>query len=76
MTGLISSPSASCTANQTTKRRLLLALVGPRVISDLSPQSGPNRTLIRLLSPIAILWVHALIETTKPALDIGAESAE
>jgi len=27
-------------------------------MSDLSPQSGPNRTLIRSLSPIAALPVH------------------
>src|SRR5262245_4748163 len=33
----------------------LLALLGPREMSDLSPQSGPKRTLIRSLSPIAIL---------------------
>src|SRR5262249_33334822 len=32
-----------------------LALLGPREMSDLSPQSGPNRTFIRSLSPIAIL---------------------
>jgi|RhiMetdeSRZDD1v2_1073273.scaffolds.fasta_scaffold632308_2 hypothetical protein len=30
------------------------ALLGPREISDLSPQSGAKRTLTRLLSPIAI----------------------
>src|SRR5262245_39219348 len=36
------------------------ALLGPREMSDLSPQSGPKRTLTRLLSPIAILWVHAV----------------
>jgi hypothetical protein len=29
-------------------------------MTDLSPQSGPMRTLIRSLPPIAILWVHAL----------------
>ena len=32
----------------------LLALLGPREMSDLSPQRGPRRTLIRSLSPIAI----------------------
>jgi hypothetical protein len=37
--------------------RLVAALLGPREMSDLSPQSGPKRTLS---SPIAILWVHAL----------------
>jgi hypothetical protein len=30
----------------------LLALLGPRVMSDLSPQSGPNRTLIRPLADL------------------------
>src|SRR5262249_47749612 len=30
-------------------------LLGPREMSDLSPQSGPKRTLIGSLSPIAIL---------------------
>ena len=32
-----------------------LALLGPPETSDLSPQSGPKRTLIRSLLPIAIL---------------------
>src|SRR5215469_10752016 len=32
-----------------------LALLGPREMSDLSPQSGPKRTLIRSLLPIAML---------------------
>jgi hypothetical protein len=32
-----------------------VALLGPREMSDLSPQSGKMRTLIRSLSPIAIL---------------------
>ena len=31
-----------------------LALLGPREMSDVSPQSGPKRTLIKSLSPIAI----------------------
>jgi hypothetical protein len=30
-------------------------------MSDLSPQSGPQRALIRPVSPIAILCVHALV---------------
>jgi len=38
-----------------------MALLGLREMSDLSPQSGQKRTLIRSLSPIAILWVHVLI---------------
>ena len=33
----------------------LLALLGPRKMSDLSSQCGPKRTLITSLSPIAIL---------------------
>jgi hypothetical protein len=33
----------------------LLALLGPREMSDLSPQNGPKQTLIRPLSPIVIL---------------------
>ena len=33
----------------------LLALLGPPKMSDLSQQSGAKRTLIRSLSPIAIL---------------------
>src|SRR5262249_49106718 len=32
-----------------------LALLGPREMSDLSPQSWPKRTFIRSLSPIAML---------------------
>ena len=32
----------------------VLALLGPREMSDLSPQSGPERTLIRSLSRIAL----------------------
>jgi hypothetical protein len=32
-----------------------MALLGPREMSDLNSQSGPMRTLIRSLSPIAIL---------------------
>src|SRR5262249_10660916 len=35
-------------------RAIHLALLGPREMSDLSPQSGPKRTLVRSLSPIAI----------------------
>jgi hypothetical protein len=31
-----------------------VALPGPRQMSDLSPQSAPQRTLITLLSPNAI----------------------
>jgi hypothetical protein len=31
------------------------ALLGPREMSDLSPQSGPKRTLTRSLSPIAMM---------------------
>ena len=30
------------------------ALLGPCAMSDLSPQSGPKRTLIKSLSPVAI----------------------
>src|SRR5262249_981654 len=37
--------------------RTRLALLGPREMSDLSPHSGPTRTLNRLLSPIAIVAV-------------------
>ena len=33
----------------------LLALSGPREMSGLSPESAPKRTLIRSLSPFAIL---------------------
>src|SRR5262245_33903809 len=34
--------------------RPVMALLGPREMSDLSPQSGPKRSLIRSLSPLAI----------------------
>ena len=33
----------------------VMALLGPREMSDFSPQREPKRTLIRSLSPIAIL---------------------
>ena len=41
----------------------VVALLGPREMSDLSPQSGPKRTLIRSLSPIAIYspWPQLIV---------------
>jgi hypothetical protein len=48
-----------------------MALLGPQVMSDLSPQSGPNRTLIRF----AILRVHALdCAGTMPVLSPGGSN--
>src|SRR5262249_42851211 len=46
-------------------RRPYMALLGPREMSDVSPHSGPKRTLTRSLSPIAILRAHALTSLTR-----------
>src|SRR5262249_2097837 len=48
------------TGDRITARCLLLAVLGPREMSDLSLQSGPERTLVRALSLMAILGVEAL----------------
>jgi len=53
-----------------------LALLGPREMSDLSPQSEAKRTLIRSLSPIAISYPRARtsmrgFQTRSSKRDIG-----
>src|SRR4029077_526671 len=50
----------SATARGAAAEQLSAPFSEPREMSGLSPESAPKRTLIRSLSPFAILRVHAL----------------
>src|SRR5262249_57692572 len=52
-----------------------LALLGLRAMSDLRPQSEPNRTLIRSLSPIAIFIIARPSTTLADLLREASHSA-